>query len=103
LLDKNNRLCGVIDFGDSGITDEYSDFMYLLEDSEEEIGAFFGVDIVNLYGNIDIEKAKEYQDIIEEYYPIEIIDYGIKNQNQDCIKVGRNEISIRSQDNCESK
>ncbi len=70
LLDKNNRLCGVIDFGDSGITDEYSDFVYLLEDSEKEIGTFFGVDIVNLYGNIDIEKAKEYQDIIEKYYPI---------------------------------
>lgn len=70
MLDKNNRLCGVIDFGDSGITDEYSDFVYLLEDSEKEIGTFFGVDIVNLYGNIDIEKAKEYQDIIEKYYPI---------------------------------
>ena len=27
------------------------------------------------YGNIDIEKAKEYQDIVEEYYPIETIVY----------------------------
>ena len=35
LLDGNNRLCGVIDFGDSGIIDEYCDFIYLLEDSEE--------------------------------------------------------------------
>ena len=31
-----------------------------------------------MYGNIDIEKAKEYQDIVEEYYPIETIVYGIK-------------------------
>ena len=23
LLDENNRLCGIIDFGDSGIIDEY--------------------------------------------------------------------------------
>ena len=58
LLDSNNRLIGIIDFGDSGIIDEYCDFIYLLEDSEEEIGEFFGEDILKLYGNIDIEKAK---------------------------------------------
>lgn len=68
LLDDNNRLCGVIDFGDAGITDEYCDFIYLLEDSEEEIGQEFGEDILRLYGNIDIEKAKEYRDAIEHYY-----------------------------------
>ncbi|BDP72010.1 hypothetical protein EfmAA94_31830 (plasmid) [Enterococcus faecium] len=33
-----------------------------------------------MYGNIDIEKAKEYQDIVEEYYPIETIVYGINTQ-----------------------
>ena len=54
LLDENNRLCGIIDFGDSGIIDEYCDFIYLLEDSEEEIGPNFGEDILRLYGNIDI-------------------------------------------------
>ena len=78
LLDENNRLCGIIDFGDSGIIDEYCDFIYLLEDSEEEIGPNFGEDILRLYGNIDIEKAKEYQDVVEQYYPIETIVYGIK-------------------------
>ncbi len=51
------------------------DFIYLLEDSEEEIGTNFGEDILRMYGNIDIEKAKEYQDIVEEYYPIETIVY----------------------------
>ena len=30
----------------------------------------------------DIERAKEYQDIVEEYYPIETIIYGIKNNNE---------------------
>ena len=33
LLDENKRLNGIIDFGDSGIIDEYCDFIYLLEDS----------------------------------------------------------------------
>ena len=95
LLDENNRLCGIIDFGDSGIIDEYCDFIYLLEDSEEEIGPNFGEDILRLYGNIDIEKAKEYQDVVEQYYPIETIVYGIKNIRPDFIEKGRKEIYNR--------
>lgn len=95
LLDDNNKLCGIIDFGDSGIIDEYCDFIYLLEDSEEELGHEFGEDILKLYENIDIEKAKEYQDIVEQYYPIDTIVYGIKNNRQDFIDNGRKEIIKR--------
>ena len=40
-----------------------------------------------MYGNIDIEKAKEYQDIVEEYYPIETIVYGIKILNRNLSKM----------------
>ena len=96
LLDDHNRLCGIIDFGDSGIIDEYCDFIYLLEDSEEELGHEFGEDVLKLYGSIDIEKAKEYQDIVEQYYPIETIIYGIKNNKQDFVDKGRKEIYIRT-------
>lgn len=92
LVDEDNKLTGIIDFGDSGIIDEYCDFIYLLEDSEEEIGSQFGLDILKIYGNIDIEKAKEYQDIVEEYYPIETIVYGIKNNKKDFIEKGREKI-----------
>ncbi len=98
LLDDNDRLRGVIDFGDAGIIDEYCDFIYLLEDSEEEIGVLFGEDILRLYGNIDISKAKEYQDIVEQYYPIETIVYGIKNNNDDFIERGRKLILERTSD-----
>lgn len=96
LLLDNNRLCGIIDFGDSGIIDEYCDFIYLLEDSEEELGHEFGEDVLKLYGSIDIEKVKEYQDIVEQYYPIETIIYGIKNNKQDFVDKGRKEIYIRT-------
>lgn len=96
LLDENKRLCGIIDFGDSGIIDEYCDFIYLLEDSEEEIGRDFGIDILNMYGNINIDKALEYQDIVEQYYPIETIVYGIKNNNIEFINKGRKEILLCS-------
>jgi len=94
LLLDDNRLVGVIDFGDSGIIDEYCDFIYLLEDSKEEIGVSFGEDILRLYGNIDISKAKEYQDVVEQYYPIETII--IKNNKPDFIEKGRKEIYIRT-------
>ena len=56
----------------------------------------FGEDILKLYGNIDISKAKEYQDIVEQYYPIETIIYGIKNNKQDFVDKGRKEIYIRT-------
>lgn len=95
LINDNNRLCGIIDFGDAGIIDEYCDFIYLLEDSEEEIGHEFGEDILKLYGNINIENAKEYQDIVEQYYPIETIVYGIKNNNESFISKGKKEIINR--------
>lgn len=95
LLDENNKLCGIIDFGDSGIIDEYCDFIYLLEDSEEEIGHEFGEEILKLYGDINIEKAKEYQEVVEQYYPIETIIYGIKNNKKDFIEKGRKEIHCR--------
>ena len=96
LLDDDGRFVGVIDFGDSGIIDEYCDFIYLLEDSEQEIGVSFGEDILKIYGNIDISKAKEYQDIVEQYYPIETIVYGIKNNKSDLIEKGRKEINVRT-------
>ena len=95
LLDDEDRLCGIIDFGDSGIIDEYCDFIYLLEDSDEEIGKEFGIEILSLYGDIDINKALEYQDVTEQYYPIETIVYGIKNNNQEFIDKGRLEINKR--------
>ncbi len=95
LLDYNNRFIGVIDFGDSGIIDEYCDFIYLLENSEEEIGRQFGLDILYLYKDIDIGKAIEYQELVDEYWPIETIVYGIRNNKQDFIDKGRAELKNR--------
>ena len=95
LLDENKRLVGIIDFGDTGIIDEYCDFIYLLEDSNEELGKDFGEDILKLYGDIDIRKAEEYQYIVEEYYPIETIVYGIKNNRKDFVEKGRKVLNER--------
>ena len=73
ILDDNNKLIGIIDFEDAGIIDEYYDFIYLLEDSQEEIGSEFGKEIMNLYGNMDVNMAIEYNKIVQKYYQIETI------------------------------
>lgn len=96
LLDMYNRLCGIIDFGDAGVIDEYCDFIYLLEDSKEELGHEFGEDVLRLYGNINIEKAWEYHDVAEQYSPIETIVYGVKNNRQVFIDRGRKEMLARA-------
>lgn len=43
-----------------------------------------------------VQETKEYQDVVEQYYPIETIVYGIKNNKQDFIDNGRKEIYIRT-------
>ena len=95
LLDEDDKFIGVIDFGDSGIADEYCDFIYLLENSQEEIGRQFGLDILYLYGDINISAAIEYQELVDEYWPIETMVYGIRNNKQDFIDKGRLELDKR--------
>lgn len=73
IIMQNNRVVGIIDFGDAAITDIDRDFIYLLEDSSEEIGRDFGTEVLKYYShhNIDIPILKA--DLNEEYYPIEQI------------------------------
>ena len=45
--------------------------------------------VIGYYQDIDIEKVIEYQDVVEQYYPIETLVYGVKNNNQEKIEKGR--------------
>lgn len=73
IIMQNNRVVGIIDFGDVAITDIDRDFIYLLEDSSEEIGRDFGMEVLKYYNhhNIDIPILKA--NLNEEYYPVEQI------------------------------
>lgn len=73
IIVQNNKAVGIIDFGDVAITDRDKDFVYLLEDSSEEIGRDFGIKVLEHYNhpNIDIPILKA--DLNDEYYPIEQI------------------------------
>lgn len=50
LFDEGNRVCGVLDFGDSRVGKPKSDFIYLLDDEDdEEFGSVFGEMVLNKY------------------------------------------------------
>lgn len=73
IIMQNKRAVGVIDFGDAAITDRDQDFVYLLEDSSEEIGREFGVKVLEYYRHPDMAVPIWKADLNEEYYPIEQI------------------------------
>lgn len=50
LFDKNNIVCGILDFGDIRVGKYLSDFIYLLDDSDDdEFGTNFGLMVLNEY------------------------------------------------------
>lgn len=51
LFDDFGRVCGILDFADCRVGKPKSDFVYLLDDEdEEEFGAAFGMMVLDLYG-----------------------------------------------------
>jgi len=75
--EKSQRLCGVIDFGDVAWTDPAYDFHYLLEDSEEEYGKEFGLQVLAAYGGLDVGKVlNKCRFFHEVYWPFEQLIMG---------------------------
>lgn len=73
ILIQNNKVVGIIDFGDVAITDRDKDFVYLLEDSNEEIGREFGLRVLKHYIHPNKAIAILKANLNDEYYPIEQI------------------------------
>lgn len=92
IIIQNNKAVGIIDFGDVAITDRDKDFVYLLEDSSEEIGRGFGIKVLEYYNhpNKDIPILKA--DLNDEYYPIEQILGGQAMKLDDMYNKGLNKI-----------
>lgn len=88
LLDENKKLCGIIDFGDACITEDYRDFMYLLENSEEEIGDHFGEAILDKCDYEFKELARTYAKLNDDYYAIETITCGLENDDSSLLEKG---------------
>lgn len=92
ILIQNNKAVGIIDFGDAAITDRDKDFVYLLEESDQEIGREFGLKVLEYYNHIDISIPILKSDLNEEYYPIEQVLGGQAMSLDDMYNKGLNQI-----------
>ena len=53
LFDKDNLPCGILDFGDARVGKPMSDFIYLLDDEDdEEFGKEFGLQVLEKYNKL---------------------------------------------------
>lgn len=92
IIIQNNKVVGIIDFGDVAITDRDKDFVYLLEDSSEEIGREFGLSVLKYYVHPNIDIAILKANLNDEYYPIEQILGGQAKELDNMYTVGLNKI-----------
>lgn len=92
IIIQNNKVVGIIDFGDVAITDRDKDFVYLLEDSSEEIGREFGLSVLKYYNHPNKDIAILKANLNDEYYPIEQILGGQAKELDNMYTAGLNKI-----------
>lgn len=92
IIIQNNKVVGIIDFGDIAVTDRDKDFVYLLEDSYQEIGREFGIRVLEYYDHPDKDTVVLKADLNDEYYPIEQIIGGLAIKSDDMYNKGLNKI-----------
>lgn len=92
ILIQDNKAVGIIDFGDAAVTDRDKDFVYLLEESSEEIGRDFGIKVLEYYRHPNKELPILKADLNEEYYPIEQILGGQAMKLDDLYNKGLNKM-----------
>ncbi len=92
IIIQNNKAVGIIDFGDAAITDKDKDFVYLLENSYQEIGREFGLKVLEYYNHLNIDTAILKADLNDEYYPIEQILGGHTKELDSMYTAGLNKI-----------
>ena len=92
IITQNRMAVGIIDFGDAAITDRDKDFVYLLEDSIQEIGREFGLRVLEYYDHPDIAIPILKSDLNDEYYPIEQILGGQTMKSNDMYNKGLSHI-----------
>lgn len=92
IIIQNNKVVGIIDFGDVAITDRDKDFIYLLENSSEELGRNFGLKVLDYYNHPNKDIAILKSDLNNEYYPIEQILGGKAKELEEMYNKGLNKI-----------
>lgn len=93
LVFRNNRLYGVIDFGDFAIGDPDNDFLCLLDCSTDDFGKEFGRKVLYYYGHDAPEIAEKKAEINDAYWPIQQIILGDERQDGQLLAKGIDQLS----------
>lgn len=88
MIFNNNRLVGVIDFGDFLIGDPDNDFLCLLDSSTDDFGKEFGRKVLKFYGHPQPLLAEKKAEINDSYWPIQQIILGYERDDAEMLKMG---------------
>lgn len=84
----NNRLLGVIDFGDFLIGDPDNDFLCILDCSTDDFGKEFGRRVLYYYGHKSPEIAETKAEINDAYWPVQQILLGYARNDRQMLEKG---------------
>lgn len=92
VIDENNNAAGIIDFGDVAITDIDLEFVYLFEDSEEELGSDFGKRVLKYYCHENEERLMKKIKLKQDGEAFEKILFGNAMGLDDMFNEGLHEL-----------
>ena len=92
MIFKNNRLFGVIDFGDYIVGDPDNDFLCLLDCSEDDFGKDFGRRVLRYYQHKEPEMAERKAELNDVYWAIDQIIYGYIRNDRKMLTKGVSEL-----------
>ena len=93
MIFRDNRLYGVIDFGDYVVGDPDNDFLCILDNSKDDFGKDFGRRVLYYYGHPAPEKAERKAEINDEYWPIQQILFGNSRKDDVLFQKGISHLS----------
>ena len=83
MIFRNNRLFGVIDFGDFNVGDPDNDFLCLLDCSTDDFGKEFGRKVLKYYQHKAPEVAERKAELNDVYWLIDQIIYGYERKDRE--------------------
>lgn len=89
---RNNRLYGVIDFGDFVVGDPDNDFLCILDCSEDDFGKEFGRKVLKHYGHAQPEAAERKAELNDAYWPLQQIVLGSHRKDTGLIQQGYHQL-----------
>lgn len=92
MIFRNNRLFGVIDFGDYAVSDPDNDFLCLLDSSTDDFGKDFGRRVLKYYQHKNPQLPERKAEINDAYWAIEQIIYGYKREDKKMLVKGVTEL-----------